>query len=128
MFKKLVLIAVVLTALLVTATPALAQSGTYYVDTAYTGTETGSQTQPFNTINEAIAAAQANRYGGYIYTGTVNTANWTYYAYYPPINPPYTGAPLSTTALFVLLGIASLILVVTGWFLRQRSRTLPSRA
>ena len=60
MFKKLVLIAVVLIALLATASPALAASGTYYVDTAYTGTEVGTAAQPFNTLNEAIAAAQAN--------------------------------------------------------------------
>jgi hypothetical protein len=129
MFKKLVLIAVVLTALLATASPAFAASGTYYVDTNYTGTEVGTtKAQPFNTVNEAIAAAQANPGGGYIYTGTANTENWTYYAYYPPINPPNTGAPLSAAALFVLLGVASLILLVTGWFLMRRSRTLPNHA
>ena len=65
--------ALVLTALLAIASPAFAQSssGTYYVDTAYTGTtEVGSTTQPFKTIEKATAAAQANRYGGYIYTKT----------------------------------------------------------
>ena len=126
MFKKLVLIAVVLTALLATAGPALAQSGTYYVDTTYTGTEVGTMTQPFNTLDEAIAAAQANPYGGYIYTKTDTT--WTYYGFIQTVNPPGTGAPISSTALFVLLGLASLILVATGWFLMRRSRTLPSRA
>jgi hypothetical protein len=126
MIKKFVLIAVVLTALLATASPVLAQSGTYYVDTAYTGTEVGTSTQPFNTLNEAVAAAQANRYGGYIYTGTVG-GTWTYYGFIRGVNPPYTGAPLSGTALFVLLGLASLILVAVGWFLMRRSRTLPSR-
>ena len=61
MFKKLVSIVVVLAALMAFASPAFAQGtpATYYVDTAYTGTETGSSTQPFNTLEEAISAAQA---------------------------------------------------------------------
>ena len=128
MFKKLVLIAVVLTALLATATPAFAQSGTYYVDTAYTGTtETGTMTQPFKTLDKAIAAAQANPYGGYIRIRAAN-GTWTRYGYIDTVNPPGTGTPISSTALFVLLGLASLILVAAGWFLMRRSRTLPSRA
>jgi hypothetical protein len=126
MFKKLVLFAVVLTALLATASPAFAASGTYYVNTAYTGTEVGTATQPFNTLPEAIAAAQANPNGGYIYTGT--TGAWTYYGFISGVNPPGTGAPISRMALFVLLGLASLILVAAGWFLRQRSGALPSHA
>jgi len=130
MFKKLVLIAVLMTALLATASPALAfqygNSGMYYVDTAYTGTEMGTQTQPFNTVNEAIAAAQSNPYGGYIYTMT--SGGWAYYQFIPGVYPPYTGGSLSGTALFILLGLASLLLVATGWFLMRRSRTLPSGA
>jgi hypothetical protein len=128
MFKKLVLIAVVLTALLATASPAFAQSGTYYVDTAYTGTtETGTMTQPFKTLDKAIAAAQANPYGGYIFTKATN-GTWARYGFINSVNPPGTGAPISGTALFVLLVLASLLLVAAGWFLMRRSRTLPSRA
>jgi len=128
MFKKLVLIAVVLAALLVTATPAFAQSGTYYVDTAYAGTtELGTTTQPFKTLDKAIAAAQANPYGGYIFTKAPN-GTWARYGFINTVNPPGTGAPISGTALFVLLVLASLILVAAGWFLMRRSRTLPSRA
>ena len=37
-----------------------AGAATYYVDRNYSGTETGSDTQPFNTIREAVAAANAN--------------------------------------------------------------------
>jgi hypothetical protein len=126
MLKKLVLIAVVLTALLANASPAFAQ-GAYYVDTAYTGTEVGTMTQPFNTLNEAIAAAQANPDGGYIYTGTAPN-NYKPWGFVRSVNPPGTGAPLSSTAMFILLVLASLILVATGWFLRRRSRTLSSHA
>ena len=127
MFKKLILIAVVLTALLATAGPAFAASGTYYVDTAYTGTtEVGTMAQPFKTLDKAIAAAQANPLGGFIYTKGAN-GTWTYYGFIQTVNPPPTGASLSRTALFVLLGLASLILVGAGWFLTRRTRTLPSR-
>lgn|SRR5689334_9564692 len=126
MFKKLVLIAVVLTALLVNVIPALAQ-GAYYVDTAYTGTEVGTMTQPFKTLDKAIAAAQANPGGGYIYMGTA-PSNYRYWGFVRAVNPPGTGAPLSGTALLGLLGLASLILVAVGWFLRRHSRTLPGRA
>jgi hypothetical protein len=133
MFKKLVLIAVVLTALLATAGPALALTvgtpGRYYVDTAYTGTELGTtKAQPFNTIAEAITAAQNNPYGGYIYLRQGTTNNWPRYAFIDTVNPPATGAPLSGLALFVMLGLASLILVATGWFLMRRSRAQFNRA
>ena len=126
MFKKLVLIAVVLVALLATTSPAFAAAGTYYVDTAYTGTEVGTATQPFKTLNAAIAAAQANPDGGYLYTGT-NPNNYTYWGFIRGVNSPVGGTSLSRTALFVLLGLASLILVAAGWFLRRRSHDLPSR-
>jgi hypothetical protein len=125
MFKKLVLIVVVLTALLVTASPALALSGTYYVDTAYTGTEVGTAAQPFKTLDKAVAAAQANPYGGYIYTKMNGV--WKPYGFIQTVNPPGTGASISRTALFVLLGLASLILAAVGWFLMRRTRALPSR-
>lgn len=127
MFKKLILIAVVLTALLATATPAFAGSGTYYVNTAYSGTtEVGTQAQPFKTLDKAIAAAQSNPNGGYVYTSTNGV--WKYYGFIQTVNPPNTGGPLSSTALFILMGLGSLILVAAGWFLMRRSRTLLSGA
>ena len=122
MFKRMLRIIVVLIALLAFATPALALGtpGTNYVDTAYTGTETGSSTQPFNTLEEAVAAAQANPYGGYIYT-KVNGV-FTYYGYIATVYPPDTGSPIAGPALFALLALVSLGLIVGGWFLLRRSR------
>lgn len=123
MLKKLVLIATVLSALLAFTSPALAQGTptTYYVDTAYTGTEVGTQAQPFNTVAEAVAAAQAQPYGGYIYTRTNNT--WTYFGYIAPVYPPDTGSPLSGPAMFALLALLSIGLILGGWYLLRRSRT-----
>lgn len=122
MLKKLVLIATVLSALLAFTSPALAQGAptTYYVDTAYTGTEVGTQAQPFNTVAEAVAAAQAQPYGGYIYTKTNGT--WAYYGYIAPVYPPDTGSPLSGPAMFALLALLSIGLILGGWYLLRRSR------
>ena len=129
MFKKLVLIAVVLTALLSTASKAVAAGvpETYYVNTTYMGTEVGTQSQPFNTIDEAVAKAQSQPYGAYIYTYGANGA-WVYYGFIQGVNPPDSGASISRAAVFVLLGLASFILVVAGWFLMRRARALPSRS
>ena len=124
MLKKLVLIATVLSALLAFTSPALAQGTptTYYVDTAYTGTEVGTSTQPFNTLAEAVAAAQAQPYGGYIYTKQAN-GTWAYYGFIAPVYPPDTGSPLSGPALFALLALLSIGLILGGWYLLRRSRT-----
>ncbi len=55
---------------LMVAAPAMAAT-TWYVDASYAGTETGSATEPFNTIQEAIDAAAT--------TGdTISVANGTY--------------------------------------------------
>ena len=125
MLKKLVLMAVVLVAMFATASPALAHRGgyypTYYVDTAYTSTEYGTQAQPYNTLEEAVAAAQAQPYGAYIWTKQTD-GTWAYYGYIATVHPPVTGGLLSGTTLFIVLGIASLILVLAGWFLMRRSR------
>jgi hypothetical protein len=139
MLKKLVLIAVVLIALLATTTLAFAatelcdppptpgQTRNFkilcYFDTSYTGTtEMGTKDQPFKTFEQARAQAESHTYGGYVidkqtgvstpYEHTVTGSN---------------GASISRTAMFALLGLASLILVAVGWFLMQRARNLPHR-
>jgi len=123
MIKKLVLLVVIMAAMMASAVPALAlqTATTIYVDTAYTGTESGTQAQPFNTQAEAIAFAQAQPYGGNIYTKQTD-GSYIFTMYVAPVYPPNTGTPLSSTALAVLLGIVSLILVLAGWFLLRRSR------
>ena len=125
MLRKLVLLVAVLATFLMTASPAFAQSGaptTYYVDTAYTGTEAGTPSQPYSTLDKAVAAGQGQPYGAHIYVK--QNGAWVYYGYIAPVGAPSTGMALSGPALFALLAIASLILVLGGWFLLRRSRTL----
>jgi hypothetical protein len=61
----------------------------YYVDTAYTGMEAGTQELPYNTIAEAIAVAQAQPSGGWIYRKENGT--WNFYAFVPSTTPAQTG-------------------------------------
>lgn len=132
MFKNLVLIAVLLTALFAMSSPvfALAGPGTYYVVLDTTDpVQNGTIDHPFKTVKQAIDAARRDPNGGVVcFKATKNDANYDCSDPIPTINPPKSGASISRTALFVLLGIASLILVATGWFLKRRARTLPSRA
>lgn len=139
MFKKLILIAIVLIALMATATLVFAATNfcdpppvqgqarnlriTCYVNPDYSGTtEMGTKDQPFKDPSRAIAEARAHPSGGYVFN--LKTGVSQYYAY---VSPPPTGAPISGIALFVLLGLVCLILVTVGWFLRRRARTLPSQ-
>ena len=134
MFKKLVLIAVVLTALLATTTLAFAatnlcdppptpgQTRNYKIlcwfDTSYTGTtEMGTKDQPFKTFEQAKAQAQSHTYGGVV-IDKQTLARSTYEHTVTGSN----GASISRTAMFALLGLASLILVTVGWFLMRRGR------
>ena len=123
MLKKSILFLVVVAALLANASPALAHtySPTFYVDTAYTGTEYGTQAQPYNTLDEAVSAAQAQPYGGYIWIKQTD-GTWVYYGYIATVHPPITGTPLSGPVLFALLVVLSLGLITGGWFLMRRSR------
>jgi hypothetical protein len=125
MLKKLALTIVILAALLAYASPAMAQGtvGTYYVNTANTTNGTGTQSSPFNTLEAAIAAAQNNPYGGYIYTWNATSNTWVYYGYIATVVPPDTGMPISSPALFGLLGLVSVGLIAGGWFLLRRSHT-----
>jgi len=134
MFKKLVPIVVILAALSIIAGPvfALASPGTYYVvlDTQEaTNLQNGTIDHPFKTVKQAIDAARRDPSGGIVcFKATKNDANYDCSEAIPTINPPRSGASISRTVLFVLLGFSSLILVFAGWFLMRRARTLQSGA
>lgn len=61
-----------------------------YVDTSYIGTEDGSQSRPYNTMNEGVSAARSRANGAYIYTKQ-SDGTWRYHSYVAPINPGASG-------------------------------------
>jgi|WetSurMetagenome_2_1015567.scaffolds.fasta_scaffold564801_1 hypothetical protein len=138
MLKKLLLTAVLLLALLAYASPAMAMSGAYgasrvsatlYVDTAYTGTESGTPAQPYKTVDAAVAQAQALPYGANIWMKDQATGYYSiYYGYIAGVYGGPTGTPLSTPVMFGLLALLCLGMIVGGWFLLRRShaRALPA--
>lgn len=123
MLRRSILLLVVLAALMVSATPALAHQYpiTLYVDTAYTGPEYGTELEPYNSLEEAVAEAQAQPYGAYIWIKQTD-GTWWYYGYIATVNPPITGLALTGPALIALLAAVCLLLVLGGWFLLRRSR------
>ena len=125
MFKKLVLLFVVLAALMVSAGPALGlqNAAILYVDKAYVGPEDGSQAKPYNTIEEATAVGQSLPSGADIYQKQ-SDGSWKYVKTVPPVHPGGTGIPLAGPVLFGLLVAFSLILILAGLVLRRRSQIL----
>jgi hypothetical protein len=58
-----------------------------YIDTIYTGSEAGTASQPYNTLGEGIAFAQAYPGGGYLYIKQPD-GRWKYWGYVPPVVVP----------------------------------------
>ncbi len=125
MLKRSVLLFVVLLAVLMSARPVLALDPpiVVYVDTAYTGTEDGSQDKPYNTVAEANAVAQNNPGGGGL---VMVKKNGTYVPdhFVPSVRPGQTGIPLAGPVLYALLALLSLLLILVGWRFSRRSHRL----
>lgn len=124
MLKKSVLLFVVLAALLVNVAPALAYAApiVVYVDTAYTGSEEGTQDKPYNTVAEADAVAQNDPGGGVIMVK--KNGVYVYDHFVSSVKPGQTGIPLAGPVLYGLLIVLSLILILLGWQFQRRSRQL----
>lgn len=125
MTKRLVLFVLIALAVLLASQPAKAQGipGAIYVDPAYTGTESGSSTQPYNELGEAINAARALSGGAWIYEKQTN-GSWRRTIYVSPVVSGPTGDPLPMVTVYALLAVVALVLAVAGLQLRRRSRQL----
>lgn len=123
MEKRLVLLFVVLAAFLASAGSVLAFQApvSVYVDSAYVGSEDGSQTKPYNTMNEAIYYARNQPGGGWIYVKQPD-GSWKYDHPEPYVRPGPSGTPLAGSVLFALLAVLSLILIIVGWILLRRAQ------
>ena len=124
MLKRLVLLFVVLIALLASAAPAMAYVApvVLFVDTAYTGSEDGTQEKPYNTITEADNAGQSAPGGGVIMVK--KNGVYVYDHFVNSVRPGQTGIPLAGPVLYGILAVLSLILILAGWQFQRRSRRL----
>lgn len=124
MLNKSVLLFVALLAFLANAGPAraLAAPVVVYVDTAYVGSEEGTQDKPYNTIKEADAFARNEPGGGVIMVKKNGT--YVYDHFVNPVSPGQTGIPLAGPVLYALLALFCLVLIVAGWLFGRRSRQL----
>ena len=126
MVKKLFLLILVLTVMFVAnVSPAFADAPPpVYVDEDRTdANEDGTKDNPYNTVNEAKAFAQAQPSGGYIYTRNAND-QWVKGSYIPPVRSGAGGAPFSDVMLYILLFILALVLIFLGWRFQRNSRQL----
>lgn len=125
MTRRLVLFVLIALAILFASQPAQAQGvpGAIYVDTAYTGTESGTSTQPYNDLVEAINAARSRTGGAWIYEKQTD-GSWKRTIFVNPTVSGPTGETLPMVTVYALLAVAALVLAVIGLQLRQRSRQL----
>jgi hypothetical protein len=124
MLNKLILLFVVLVAILASVDSVLAVQAPIlvYVDTAYVGSESGTEAEPYNTIEEAVWKAQNSAGGGVLYLKT--NGEYVYNRFVSPVRPGPTGIPMAGPVLYGLLAVLSLLLILAGWQLRRRSRQL----
>lgn len=95
--------------------------GNVYVDTAYTGSEDGTEQHPYNTLQEGIAFAQAQTGGAWLYIKQSN-GQWLKFQYVPPSIPGATGVPITDTVQYALLAALALGLLFIGWQFQRRAR------
>jgi hypothetical protein len=123
--KMFVLIALLAVAFIANVHPAIAQGGPddIYVDPSRAdGNEDGTQTFPYNSVDEGKAYAQSLPNGGYVYVKDAKN-NWIK-TYVPPVVSGSTGTPIPNFTLYVLLGVLALVLILAGWYFLRRSRQI----
>ena len=124
MLKRSVLPILALIAFLASASTvqALQAPTVYYVDTAYTGSEDGTQERPYNTVTEADRFGRSEPNGAVIMVKKNGT--YVYDHFVSPVKPGPTGIPLAGPVLYGLLAVLSLLLILGGWLFGRRSRQL----
>lgn len=121
-YRALVRLVTIAFVVLSMAVPVFAQGpGNVYVDPDYDGNESGTQDNPYDSEEEAIAYLQSLPNGGYLYVRSGE--EWARTQYIPPVTSGGMGSPIPPLLLFVLLTMLALGLVVIGWRLMRRPRS-----
>ena len=124
MIKRFFFIVVLVVVFLFVALPVHAQGvGTIYVDKAWTGSENGTQSNPYNTEQEGINAARNSTGGAFVYIKQAD-GTWGTGTYYAPTYTGGLGTPLPPAVLYILLALLALGLILLGWYFQRRSKQL----
>jgi hypothetical protein len=103
--------------------PALADGpGTIYLDDKRTSAnEDGTKNNPYNTLAEATAMAQASTNGARIYVKNAS-GQWVYLKSVASVQSGASGAPLPVAVVYALLFVLALALIGVGWRCLRGSR------
>ena len=130
MIRRLTFIVLFTLALLATALPVHALTPSVivdvYVQIGYVGAESGTQAEPYSTLLEGKAFAQAQPDGGWIWVKQAD-GTWKRTEYVRPAISGSTGIPLAEISLYALLAILALGLILVGWKFQRRSAQLRTR-
>jgi hypothetical protein len=124
MLRRSMLLCILLLAVLVSVRPAQALEApiVVYVREDYSGTETGTEAEPYNTVKEATDKARNTNGGGVILIW--QTDGYVYHSSVEGVGPGQTGLPIAGPVLYALLAMLSLILILAGWQFARRARRL----
>ena len=97
----------------------------YYCRAGYSGPETGSQDQPYDTCDEAKWVAIGSNLGGYVCAWDAGEASYQEWdkgecAWHGGCHPGAGGAPFAQQLVWIALAVLALLLLGTGLFLRWR--------
>jgi hypothetical protein len=126
MMKRFIFVVSLAITFLAAAPPAHAQGlMEIYVDSAWTGSEDGTQAKPYNTYAEGFALARAQPGGAWLNTKQAD-GTWRREYIRPAVSGPL-GTPLADASLYALLAVLALVLILVGWRFQRRSAQLPAR-
>ena len=106
----------------------------YYCKAGYTGPESGTQDEPYDTCEEARWVAVGSNLGGYVCAWDAAKGRYQEWdkqecGWYGGCHPGAGGVPFAQQLLWIGLAVLAVLLVGTGLFLRWRlgAKKLASR-
>lgn len=93
-----------------------------YVNPQHVGNEAGTQTQPYNTVKEARAYAQATQNGAFVCICDGDNCPPERCDFVPPARLGAAGEPIAKPIVLASLAVLALILIGAGMVLRARSK------
>jgi hypothetical protein len=131
--KKISMLVVFLVLLLALMSAASSQSAfaqgtatpkSVYVNATRTdGNEDGSTASPYTSLEEGVAYAQAQPYGGRLYVLQPD-GTWKDFGKYGPVTAGAGGTPIADFMIYVLLAALAIIMILAGRYFQRQSGQL----